>query len=160
MSGYRKVGIYPFDPTAIKPYEFCNASGSAMKLNETIPKVTEPHGSESSVHVVESDPGPLVTFVPSKEQMNLFQTRYENGYDIYEDPMYVEWLLPDTLPKGISLACTAADDLSQVSSCTNESERQTSDPKDISTTTASANSRVTAASGAVQQSANKSYSLG
>ena len=78
MSSYRKVGIYPLDPTAIKPYEFSNASGSAMKLCETIPKVTEPHCSESSVRVVESDPGPSVTSVPSEDQMNLFQTRYEN----------------------------------------------------------------------------------
>jgi len=93
MSGYRKVGIYPFDPTVIKLYEFSNTFGSAMKLSKTVPKVAEPHGSESSVHVVESDPGPSVTSVPSEDQMNLFQTRYENGYDIlYEDPMYVEWL--------------------------------------------------------------------
>ena len=162
MSGYWKVGIYPFYPTAFKPYEFSNTSGSAMKLSETMPKVTKPHGSESSVRVVESDPGPSVTSVPSEDQMNLFQTRYENGYDIYEDPMYVEWLRqqhPDALPEDISLACTAADDLSQVSSCTSESERQISDPKDISTTTASANSSVTAASETVQQSANKSHSL-
>jgi len=78
MSGYRKVGIYPFYQTAIKPYEFSNTSGSAMKLSETMPKVTKPHGSESSVRVVESDPGPSVTSVPSEDQMNLFQTRYEN----------------------------------------------------------------------------------
>ena len=83
-------------------------------------------------------------------------------YDIYEDPMYVEWLRqqhPDALPEDISLACTAADNLSKVSSCTSESERQTSDPKDISNTTASANSSITASSGTVQQSANKSHSL-
>ena len=53
-----------------------------MKLNEAIPKVVKPHGSESSLHVVESDPGPSVTSVPSEGQINLFQTRYENGYDI------------------------------------------------------------------------------
>jgi len=49
-----------------------------------------------------------------------------------------------------------------VSSCTSEStvdERQTSDPKDNSTTTATVSSSVTAASRIVQQSENKSYSL-
>ena len=47
--------------------------------------------------------------------MNLFQTRYESGYDIYEDPMYVKWLQqqhPDHLPEDMSLACTFVEDLS------------------------------------------------
>ena len=86
-----------------------------MKLNEAIPKVVEPHGSESSVHILESDSGPSVTSAPSEDQMNLFQTRYKNGYDIFEDSMYVEWLRkqhPDSLPENISLACTSAEDLS------------------------------------------------
>jgi len=124
MSSYWKVGAYPFNPTAIKPYEFSNASGSAMKLNEAIPKVVEPHGYESSVHIVESNPGPSVTSASSEDQINLFKTTYENGYDIYEDPMYVEWLRqqhPDALPEDISLACTSAEDLLRVSSCTSKS---------------------------------------
>jgi len=115
MSGYQKVGVYPFNPTVIKPYKLSNASGLAVKFNEAMPKVVEPHGSESSVHTVESDPGPSVTSALSEDQMNLFQARHENGYGIYEDPMYVEWLQqqhPDALPEDISLACTAAEDLS------------------------------------------------
>ena len=67
MSGYRKVGVYPFNLTAIKPYEFSNDFGLAMKLNEAIPKVVEPHGSESSVHIIESDPRPSVTSAPSED---------------------------------------------------------------------------------------------
>ena len=61
VSGYREIGVYPFDPTSIKPYEFfeINTSGSEMKANKAICKVVAPHGSESSVHMVGSDPGPL-----------------------------------------------------------------------------------------------------
>ena len=49
--------------------------------------------------------------------------------------------------------------MSSSTSESTENERQTSDPKDNSTTTATVNSSVTAASGTVQQSVNKSYGL-
>ena len=39
----------------------------------------------------------------------MFQRRYDNGYNIYDDQMYVSWLqqqYPDDLPENLSLSTT------------------------------------------------------
>ena len=74
VSGFRKVGVYPFDPVAIKPFEISKAP--------TVKIPSEPLPNESEESRIESGHGPSAT---SEEQIILFEMRYENGYDIYED---------------------------------------------------------------------------
>ena len=82
--GFRKVGVYPFDPAAIKPYETSKAP-TVKTPSESLP-------NESEESRIESGHGPSATAPLSEEQIILFERRYENGYAIYEDRLYVEWL--------------------------------------------------------------------
>ena len=58
-----------------------------------------------SEHSLEES-GPGLSPVPySEEQTELFQRRYDNGYNIYDDQTYVSWLQqqhPDDLPENLS----------------------------------------------------------
>jgi len=42
----------------------------------------------------------------SEDRLSLFQRRYDNGYNLYENSMYIAWLQqehPDHLPGGMEL---------------------------------------------------------
>jgi len=167
MSGYRKVGVYPFDPTAIKPYESSNIT--ALNPNECITESTAQDKFESGLE--QKDPVPSAASL-SEDQVKLFQRRFDNGYDIYDDPVYVEWLRqqhPDVLPENLLLTSTSTIDLSLTStsvekdlSLSNSStvdENQTTDPNDDSTNAATVSGSVMAANGIAEQSVSKCYSL-
>ena len=80
-----------------------------------MPAVTQPNERSSvsqdgfSEHnLEESGPG-LSPVSYSEEQIELFQRRYDNGYNIYDDQMYVSWLQqqhPDDLPENLSSSTT------------------------------------------------------
>ena len=113
VSGFRKVGVYPFNSTAIKPYDNSSISN---KIPEATPVMMTQPNERSSVsqdgfsehNLEESGPG-LSPVSYSEEQIELFQRRYDNGYNIYDDQMYVSWLQqqhPDDLPENLSSSTT------------------------------------------------------
>ena len=88
VSGFWKVGIYPFNPTAFKPYEISNSeSASVTKPSDFITNSTPQREFESCQ--IESSMPSTISF--SEDQINLFERRYDNGY-VYDDQMYVAWL--------------------------------------------------------------------
>ena len=72
VSGFRKIGIYPFNPQAVLE---CIETSS----NQDLPGEAG-QSIESSVSQF------------SEAQTMLFTERYENGYNIYTDTEYVAWL--------------------------------------------------------------------
>ena len=77
-SGFRTTGVCPFNPKAILD-KLCTSSekGSSSKPSETI------------------------TFSP--EMIKKYERQFENGYNIFTDKSYVQWLKkfhPDYLPSG------------------------------------------------------------
>ena len=96
ISGFRKTGICPLDSTAIKisaPSEKKSESPSEMEFDPTENAESDSSDSLCNVQL------PLPVF--SAEQFELFNHRYENGYNLYNDQDYVAWLQqyhPDSLP--------------------------------------------------------------
>ncbi|XP_065894490.1 mucin-3B-like isoform X1 [Dysidea avara] len=81
-SGFRTTGVCPFNPDAIL---------------SKFPKQKETDESTTS-----KSPAKPVTF--SVETVKKFERRFENGYNIYTDPAYVQWMRmyhPDHLPPEI-----------------------------------------------------------
>ena len=77
-SGFRTTGIWPFNPNAI--------------LSKF------PMSKETNTSSTRTNP---ITF--SAEMVKKFEKRFENGYNIYTDEMYVQWMQmyhPDHLPPG------------------------------------------------------------
>ena len=75
-SGFRTTGVYPFNPKAV------------------LDKV--PHSEASS----NSRPKSIAL---SPQLLQKYEKRFENGYNIYTDKGYVQWLRevhPDSLPSG------------------------------------------------------------
>jgi len=107
----------------------------------------------------------------SKDQINLFERKYDNYYDIYDDQMYVAWLQqqhPDDLPVELSLASTSAEDISLVSTSIDEEQAKQPNfttanpdpnPTDNSITTVTVIDSVIADNDSTQPSANVSHSL-
>ena len=76
-SGFCTTGVYPFNPKAIldKLSEVSSDKGSSSKSSE------------------------VITFSP--EMIKKYEKRFENGYNIFTDKSYVQWLKkfhPDHLP--------------------------------------------------------------
>ena len=85
ISGFQKAGICPFNPKAIA------APSSLPSVGEV---ASESHGQTSSDSAL------------GQEKLELFTTRFENGYDIYTDEEYVAWLNknhPENVPNDIYL---------------------------------------------------------
>ena len=94
VAGFRKCGVYPFNRNAI-PLPDDGHSGEVEQSNPTNSSASgssddvEPHKPKS----------PTPTF--TSRQLELFQTRFEEGYNIYDDQDYVVWLdlnHPESLP--------------------------------------------------------------
>jgi hypothetical protein len=87
-SGFRCTGIYPFNPEVI-----------LKKL---------PKDDDSDVNTVQPKPSKVVEYSP--EELECFETRFDNGYDIFTDERYLTWLRqyhPDSTPQGdVSLGST------------------------------------------------------
>ena len=75
-SGFRKCGVYPFNPNAIDcSVSVANPEASLQEVNKS--KSTDQARDRKST-------------IPS-EKAALFQRRYEEGYDIHDDE-YIKWL--------------------------------------------------------------------
>ena len=97
-SGFRRCGVYPFNPHAID----CSISRDNPEASLTIS-----HGGENEMESKKPEDGEnsdeqekskSTTF--SKEQEQLYQRRYEEGYDLM-DPQYLRWLEihhPESVP--------------------------------------------------------------
>ena len=66
-SGFKVSGIYSYDPNAILKHFPVDQSQPPPSLAEESPKMPE----------------------FNEEQERLFERRFEDGYDVYEDPHYV-----------------------------------------------------------------------
>ena len=73
-SGFRKCGVYPFDPNAI---ELPPDAGIQGELNEEGDDIDDDNNDGSA------------DFTPEEE--GLFQRRFEEGFDVFE-PRYCQWL--------------------------------------------------------------------
>ena len=76
-AGFRTTGVCPFNPKAVLD----KLSNSEVSSNEELNKT--------------------ITF--SQEMIKKYTTRFENGYNIFTDKSYVQWLRkfhPDYLPPG------------------------------------------------------------
>jgi len=99
ISGFRKVGVCPLNAGAIKPYKDIdivpdeNPSSSTSTGGPSRDDYTSvPTGMDKDVEGVEQS---------QQYDVELFQKRFDNGYDIYDDQLYVDWLRqehPDCLP--------------------------------------------------------------
>ena len=101
VAGFRKAGICPLDRTAIKPGS--SESYSTTTEDEDSPTDSEEHHSVSDEESFEQ-PGDNEVEVFTDLEMELFQTRFDNGYDLFIDPKYVSWLLqyhPESLPNEV-----------------------------------------------------------
>ena len=100
MSGFKKCGIYPFNPSAVEDRQTDPSKAFRSQKPEDKP---QPVGEQPS------DPGsPLFT----SEKEALFKRRFEEGYDL-NDPAYVAWLKINH-PE-VALSITGSDELSSSS---------------------------------------------
>ena len=91
VSGFRTCGVYPFSPKAVLDHDPCTVS----KLLDENPPDAVDHDKTST----DSPVNPPPVFSPEDKQR--FQTRYEEGFDLFNDPEYITWLEinhPDALP--------------------------------------------------------------
>ena len=108
ISGFTKTGIHPFNPNAISilpcPPGVDDNSEDESDSDEDM-KLDDDNGGSINGDGGTPNPGDnpsnskSISFSP--QQIELFTTRYENGYDIYTDADYVTWLAgyhPDALP--------------------------------------------------------------
>ena len=72
ISGYKACGIYPYNPDAI------------LKQFEGLPSLPTPQSSLQESTVIHSE--------FSDQPIKLFETRFLEGYDIFEDEEYILWL--------------------------------------------------------------------
>ena len=79
LGGFKKCGIYPFNPGQISDRQTAPSKGVTPVIPELTPEVPLTPPAEPSV--------PL--FSPEEEA--LYKRRYEEGYNI-DDPAYVAWL--------------------------------------------------------------------
>ena len=126
MSGFRKVGVCPFDFSAVKPYSPSSEKSSTSKVQNDLNSEQNPN--TKSKESPEEQCQTRIQFAPG--QVLLYEHRYESGYDLY-DPDYFEWLqqthpesLPDHTPS--SASTTPTDPLDQTVQ-SNSSEKAASD---------------------------------
>jgi len=90
ISGFRKVGVCPFDSTAIKPYtDTCDhdvsdvtpstsSSGLSHHIDDCTPCLGGAENAEGGMQ------SPRHNYLDA--DVELFQRRFDNGYNIYDDP--------------------------------------------------------------------------
>ena len=89
VSGFQKVGVYPFNSTTIKPDDTSSISNKIPEATPVMmPAVTQPNERSSvsqdgfSKHSLEESGPGLSPVSYSEEQIELLQRRYDNGYNI------------------------------------------------------------------------------
>ena len=101
IAGFKKCGIYPYNPEAIKAPITTPDEGDDGGIElEREKKLDETSiGGNDDMNMDDGDERVSDTFSP--EQIVLFTLRYENGYSLFIDSDYVSWLLknhPDDVP--------------------------------------------------------------
>ena len=81
LSGFKKTGIYPFNPNAVDDRQLAPLNAVSKK------KTLSPQPVSEGDPVTSTEPPML--FSPEKEK--LFATRFEEDYDI-QDPEYTAWV--------------------------------------------------------------------
>ena len=108
-SGFKRSGIYPFNPDAI---DYGMPADTDVEVNHDNEEESEPYLSKQCDH--EEQDLYEQQFTPEQEE--LFNRRYEEKYDI-PDPIYFQWLKinhPESHPNNSSLSdlfATVADDI-------------------------------------------------
>ena len=97
-SGFLKVAIYPFDAKAINPLTSPQVTASEEEhspsdtaTQQKGDKLNESVCSSNGINLKDSN----ISF--TEDQVSLFQQRYDNGYNLYHDKMYVSWLRQEHL---------------------------------------------------------------
>ena len=105
ISGFAKTGIHPFNSNAISVPTLPDMEVDSEHEEEVAASEDGRGDLEEMMEegAPEDNQGVKATaFSPS--ELELFTTRYENGYDIYTDTEYVIWLAenhPDALPDDV-----------------------------------------------------------
>ena len=100
VSGFRCTGVYPFSPDAILGKLAAREVPSPVSDKSTKDVLEKTGDDEETGDIEEScsksqpqdiSESPLVLSF-SSEELELFEKRFENGYDIFIDERYVAWL--------------------------------------------------------------------
>jgi len=75
MPGFKKAGIYLFDPTAVESLTGASSDSSSNAAAQKPAEKSSESSCSSGVAPVEF----------TEDQIAFFQKRYENAYDMYED---------------------------------------------------------------------------
>ena len=108
VSGFKKVGICPYNAMAIKFYATASLETTSQQSDDNQRKYGALNSSVSSCDSQENikDFEEHISDVSfTEDQITLFQQRFDNGYDLYHDSMYVAWLQqehPEALPSSSS----------------------------------------------------------
>ena len=88
IAGFKKAGVCPFDSNAIKLPPLLPATEDDL-TDDLSPASSLTHVVEDGTPVPDSHNDHIF----SLDQVELFQRRYDNGYDVYQDADYVHWLI-------------------------------------------------------------------
>ena len=120
VAGFRKVGICPFDRTAIQAVSLdeCRAGTDPTQDvdEDQFPDQSKESNEQTADNAIEDQIGENLDisrpFTELEEE--LFQTRFENGYDLFIDPNYISWLQlnhPESLPAHVSADLNRDDNM-------------------------------------------------
>ena len=115
VAGFRKVGVCPFNRTAIQAVSLDEWSAGVDPTQDVEEDYQNEDSNEQTADsAIEDQIGEnLVLSRPFTElEEELFQTRYENGYDLFIDPNYVSWLQlhhPESLQEHLSSSWNHGD---------------------------------------------------
>ena len=125
FSGFKKTGIYPFNPSAVDDRELVPSTALLKKATPTSAATL----SEQPLLEDESNDGQPMLFSPEKEKR--FARQFEEGYDILDDMEYVAWVrinYPEhCFSVGSSSSVSASSHANHVSPVTNTSSNPNSE---------------------------------
>ena len=103
ISGFKTCGMHPYNSDAIKvPGDSLKPMSSAAPRTDAISNATSPTAPHTDAISNASSPEQVCdTRKFTEEQLQLFEKRAEEGYNLYTDPAYVSWLKryhPELLP--------------------------------------------------------------
>ena len=87
MAGFKKCGVYPFNPSAIQVCVNDNDDSEVTAVNDN--DRVQQSSTGNDLNIVRK---PSLDTSFTAEQELLFKRRFEEGYDIFVDTDYVRWL--------------------------------------------------------------------
>ena len=125
FSGFKKTGIYPFNPSAVDDRQLAPSTALLKKTTPTSGATL----SEQPLPEDESSDGQPMLFSPEKEKR--FARQFEEGYDILDDMEYVAWIRINHPERcfsvGSSSSVSASSHANHVSPVTNTSSNPNSE---------------------------------